>query len=172
QVVLQWDPTGFNAATLWVNPVSPTDPNVVTTDAVTPVNPADSLGFGFREASSFGNFFGTVSNLAVATTYDEATTNVWATNAVAPIIRVQPQSRTNFVGDSLNLSSLAAGQGQASLTYQWQKDGANVTNPNGNTNVFSISSAAISDTGNYAMIATTPYGLSATSAVAFLWVTN
>src|SRR5262249_38279545 len=39
-------------------------------------------------------------------------------------------------------------------------------------NVLSFSATASSDTGNYQMVATTPYGLSATSSVAFLWVTN
>jgi len=68
----------------------------------------------------------------------------------------------------LSTSSAGGGPGPwANITYQWQKDGVDVTNPNGNTNVFSIGSAAVSDTGNYRMIATTPYGLSATSAAAF-----
>jgi hypothetical protein len=172
QVVLEWDAGGIGAATLWVNPISSTDPSVSTSDGVTLVSPADALGFGFRQASSFGNFFAAVTNLVVATTFDEAATNVWATNAVTPIIALQPKGGTNFVGDVINLISLAAGQGQGALNYQWTKNGANVSNPNGNTNVFTISSAVIADSGDYAMIATTPYGLSATTAVATLWVTN
>jgi len=170
QVVEQWDPTGFNAATLWVNPISPADPNVITSDNV--ASPAASVGFGFRQANGFGNAFLSVSNLVVATTFDEAATNVWATNAVAPSIVKSPASVTNFVGDPVNLVGLADGQGQANITYQWLKGGNGVINGNGNSNVFNIPSAAISDSGNYQMVATTPYGLSATSQVAFLWVTN
>ncbi len=172
QVVVEWDAAGIGAATLWVNPISSAGPSVASGDGVALITPADALGFGFRQASSFGNFFAAVTNLVVATTFDEAATNVWATNATTPIIALQPKGGTNFVGDIINLTSLAAGQGQGALNYQWTKNGGNVSNPNGNTNVFSISSAVIADSGDYAMIATTPYGLSATSAVATLWVTN
>jgi len=108
----------------------------------------------------------------VATTFDEAATNVWATNAVAPIIVRSPSSVTNFVGDPVNLIGLAAGQGLGTMTYLWLKEGVGLSNPNGNSNVFNIASATTGDTGNYKMVATTPFGLSATSAVAFLWVTN
>src|SRR6266496_192135 len=61
QVVLEWDPVTLSAATLWANPISAGDPNVITADAVTLISPADGLGFGFRQASSFGNFFCTIS---------------------------------------------------------------------------------------------------------------
>lgn len=171
QVVVQWDPTGFNAATLWVNPISSGDPSVITGDLVT--TPAASTGFGFRQASTFGSFFCNVSNLVVATTFDEAATNVWSTNAVAPALVYQFSStRTNFVGDNFNLSVVANGQGLGNMVYQWQKDGANISNPNNNSNVFSFPSAAVSDTGNYRVIATTPYSLSVTSVTVSLWVTN
>jgi hypothetical protein len=168
QVVVQWDPVSTFSATLWVNPLSSSDTSVVTADAV--AFPPPAQGYAFRQPSSFGNAFFNVTNLAVASTWDEAATNVWSTNAVAPVIISSPVSRTNFVGDAVSLVALASGQG--ALTYQWQKDNANVANANGNSNVFGIASAAISDTGNYQMIATTPFGLSATSAVAFLWITN
>jgi Ig-like domain-containing protein len=171
-VVLEWDPTGFNAATMWVNPISPSDPSVVTGDLVTIISPADALGFGLRQASSFGSFFCTMSNLSVATTFEESTTNAWATNAIDPVVVLQPKSGTNFVGDTVNLMALAAGQGLGSMTYQWQKNGLDVPNPNINSNVFNISSATEADSGEYRLIATTPYGLSATSAIATLWVTN
>ncbi|HSU55728.1 MAG TPA: immunoglobulin domain-containing protein, partial [Candidatus Dormibacteraeota bacterium] len=172
QVVIQWDPVSLSAATLWVNPISQADLNFTTSDAVTVGTPADAIGFGFRQAGTFGNFFCTVSNLAVATTWDEATTNIWRTNAVAPIIAKNPVTGTNFVGDPMDLTALAAGQGLAGMTYQWQKDGANVANDNGNTNVFHRASVVLSDTGNYKLIASTPYGLSVTSASVFRWITN
>jgi hypothetical protein len=170
QVVVQWDPVSLFAATLWVNPLSSSDPSLITSDAVAP--PAASTAFGFRQASTFGNFFGAVSNLAVATTFEEAATNVWSTNAVAPVVLYQPKGGTNFPGETVSLSAVAAGQGLANLTYQWLKDGAGVNNPNGNSSILTLSPAATNDSGNYQLVATTPYGLSATSAVAFLWVTN
>ena len=170
QVTVQWDPVTTFAATLWVNPIASTDPSVTSADAVTA--PPTVKGYGIRQGGSFGSFFCTLSNLAAATTFEEASTNVWSTNAVSPIIVRSSAAGTNFAGDAVNLIALAAGQGQGSLIYQWQKDGVDVSNPNGNSNVFNIASAAISDTGNYQMITTTPFGLSVTSTPAFRWVTN
>lgn len=170
QVVVRWDPASTFAATLWVNPISSSDANFTTTDGVS--SPAASVGYAFRQPSSADTAFFNVSNLVVATSFDEAATNVWQTNAVTPIMPYSPKPGTNFVGDPVNLTAVAAGQGSAGMIYQWQKEGANVSNPNNNSNVFSIASAVIADTGNYRMIATTPYGLSVTSSAAFLWVTN
>jgi len=170
QVVVAWDPATLFAATLYVNPLSSTDPSVTSGDAVT--SPAASMGYAFRQASGAGNFFCTISNLAVATTFDEAATNVWSTNAVGPLMVYQPSSGTNFPGENVNLSGIAAGQGQGSMQYLWLKDGAGFVNPNGNSNVLSFTPAAVSDSGNYQLVATTPYGLSVTSSVANLWVTN
>jgi len=171
QVVVKWDPTGFNAATLWVNPISESDPSVITSDTLTG-SAGTITAFGFRQASSFGNFFCTVSNLAVATSFDEAATNVWTTNAVTPLTLRSPSTGTNFTGATFSLVGLATGQGLGNLTYQWQKNGTDYPNPDGNTNVLTFIGAAVPDTGNYRLITTTPYGLSTTSAVASIWVTN
>jgi len=174
QVVTKWNPTSDNTAndsfatTLWVSPISSSDQHVVSGDTV--ATPPAVTGYGFRQASSFGNAFLVVSNLAVATTFEEAATNVWSTNAVTPVIVYQAKSRTNFVGDVVNLSAVVAGQGLAGMAYQWSKDGADISSAT--ANVYSIPGAAVSDTGNYQLRATTPFGLAATSTVAFLWVTN
>ena len=169
QVVVSFDPVTLLAATLWINPLSSADTSIVTGDTVT--SPGAQVAFGFRQAANFGGFL-TVSNLAVATTFDEAATNVWSTNAVAPTIVYQPKAKTNFVGDSAFLFTVANGQGLKGLTYQWSKDGANYANPDGNTNVLTFPNAATSDSGNYSVVVTTPYGLSTTSSTAFFWVTN
>jgi len=177
QVVVGWDPTASDvpplfsdAATLWVNPISSADTSVTSGDAV--VSPPAALGFAFRQAGGTTSFFAQVTNLAVATTYDEAVTNVWATNAVAPVVKTNPKSGTNFVGEAVSIFAVAAGQGQANLTYTWRKNGSPVTNPNGNTNFFSIPSAVAVDSGTYDVVVATPYGLTATSAGAALWITN
>jgi len=168
QVVLGWDPVNLFAATVWVNPISEADLSVTSNDAVTP---GAATAFGFRQATGFGGFL-TVSNLAVATTFQEAATPVWSANAVPPVIVYQPRSATNFGGTAALISAVAAGQGQGSLTYQWLKNGAFYSNPDGNTNALTFPSSAASDSGQYQLIATTSHGLSATSAVANLWVTN
>jgi hypothetical protein len=170
QIVQAYDP--INALTkIWVNPVSSNDVCVTSTDLVsgTPTN-----GWFQSRQSTDGNFFATIDNLSLATTFDEALTNTLGTNAVSPTVLRSPASRTNFVGDIVSLAALVAGQGQANMTYQWQLEGTNIVNPagNGNTNVFVINSAVATDSGNYTLIATTPFGLSATSTVCYLWVTN
>jgi Ig-like domain-containing protein len=176
QVVTKWNPTTDNtandsfSATLWVNPLSSDDPHIVSSDGVSA--PAASTAYAFRQGSGFGNAFLTVSNLAVATTFDEAATNIWSTNAVAPALVYDLRSGTNFPGENINLSAVFAGQGIGSITYQWIKDGVGIANPNGNSNVFTITGAATTDSGNYQAVATTPFSLSVTSATAFLWVTN
>jgi hypothetical protein len=174
QVVIKWNPTGDNAdfdsfaASLWVNPISPADPHVVSGDTVS--SPAASTGYAFRQAAGATSFFADVTNLAVATTFDEAATNVWPTNAVAPVVVIPPKTGTNFVGDAVTLFGVVAGQGQANIAYQWDKDGTDIAGATAST--YAVAGAAVSDTGNYRLRATTPYSLSVTSASAFLWVTN
>jgi len=168
QVVLGWDPVSLYAATVWVNPISEADLSVISNDAVTP---SPATAFGFRQATGFGGFL-TVTNLAVATTFQEAATSVWSANPVPPLIAYEPQSATNFSGTPALVSAVAAGQGQGSLTYQWLKNGALFSNPDGNTNALSFPSSTQSDSGQYQLIVTTTHGLSTTSAVANLWVTN
>ena len=170
QVVIEWDPVSLFATTLWVNPVSAADPKVTSSDTVTP---ATVNAFGFRQATGFGNWYSTISNLVVATTFDEAATNVWNTNAVAPIIAYEPVSGTNFVGETALVSAVAAGQGLGSMVYEWYKNGAPFANPSGtSTNALVFASAVVADSGNYQLVATTPYGLSVTSQIVSLWVTN
>ena len=171
QVVVQWDPVTLFAATLWVNPVNSSDASLTSNDAVSA--PSTTIAYGFRQAGSFGNWFGTISNLAVATTWDEAATNVWTTNALTPAIVYQPKGNTNFAYNTFSIGAVASGQGLGSMTYQWLENGTNLlVNPLGNTNVWTFNGAQPGDSGNYQMIATTPYGLSVTSAIASVLVTN
>lgn len=169
QVVIGWDPISLYAITLWVNPLSASDPSVISSDVVTP---GTATAFAFRQATGFGGFL-TVSNLSVATTFEEAATAVWPTTPVAPMIVYQPQSATNFAGSTALLSVVAAGQNLASLNYQWRKNGADFSNPYGNTNVLAFPGAIESDSGSYEVVVSNPFtGLSVTSAAASLWVTN
>jgi hypothetical protein len=168
QVVIGYDQPN-QAAKMWVNPIGPIETPLAPIDGG---NAAQIQGFAIRQAGSFGNFFCTFSNMAVATTYDEAATNVWSTNAVAPVIVYGLKNTTNFVGDSAILYVVANGQGLDQLTYQWRKNGTPITNPAGNTNVLAFSSAQITDSGSYDVIVTTPYGLSVTAPAKFFNVSN
>ncbi|MEO0510611.1 MAG: immunoglobulin domain-containing protein [Verrucomicrobiota bacterium] len=91
----------------------------------------------------------------------------------APIVLTQPPDLTITVGEDAGLSVLAAGEG--SLTYQWQKNGSDLIdggNISGSlTDTLTISSAAISDGGDYTLIVTNMNG-STMSSVATLSVIN
>ncbi len=170
QVVMEWDPVNLYALSLWVSPVSSSDVSVISSDTFTP---QVATGIAFRQASGMANWFGTISNVVVATTFDDAATNVWAYNSVNPSIAYPLQAVTNYVGVPAQLSIVAAGQGLASFTYQWQKNGANISNPNGNSNILSFASPALSDTGNYGVIVSNLVtGASATNPAVLMWVTN
>lgn len=169
QVVIEWDPISLYALTLWVNPLSAADTSVISSDVVTP---GIATAFAFRQATGFGGFL-TVSNLAVATTFTEAATAIWPATPVAPVIVYQPESATNFTGSTALLSVVAAGQNLASLNYQWRKNGADFSNPDGNTNVLVFPNAVEINSGSYEVVVSNPFtGLSVTSAAASLWVTN
>ncbi|NOS72138.1 MAG: hypothetical protein HOP33_19705 [Verrucomicrobia bacterium] len=171
QVVINWDETqGVNSiATVWVNPLTAADTSVIAADAVAGVI---SSAFGFRQPSGAGTGRFLITNLVVATSFDEAATNVWPLTAVAPRIAVGPKGGTNFVGNPLLLTAVAAGQNLGGLTYTWLKDGGIFANPDGNTNTLSFPSLVAGDSGVYQFVATTTLGLSSTSSVATLWVTN
>jgi hypothetical protein len=163
QVVVGWDPASSWQATLWVNPISSSSYSTLSGDPAT--QPSTVCYLAFRQASSFGSWFATISNAVTATTFDEAATNVWATNAVPPSIVYQPTvGVTNYVGAAISLAAVATGQGLGDLTYRWQQNG--VDRPGATANILNISSAATGDSGNYTLIVTTPYGLTATSSVA------
>lgn len=181
QVVEELDPVTLDAATIWINPLdvyqtgsAPTETHYTSSDSIGAATTTPVTDYSFRQASSFGNGFWIITNLTLATTFAEAATNIWATNALPPIIVSQPTAvTTNFPTASISLAALAAGQGLGNLTYQWQKsdtpDNANpsdVSNANGNSNILLVPNAQTTDSGYYTMVATTPYGLSVTSAVA------
>ena len=188
-VVEELDPLTLNAATIWVNPIninqtgnSPTEAHYTANDSLGSALTQGVNAYGFRQASSFGNGAFLITNLAIATTFAEAATSVWATNAVPPVIVYQPVGVANFVGSSVSLSAVANGQGLGNMTYQWQVSAT--TNANGmqvspvnvsggnfsgvNGNILTDNNAQLGDTGYYALIATTPWGLSTTSAVAYV----
>jgi hypothetical protein len=90
------------------------------------------------------------------------------TSAVAgvllPVITSHPQGLVRYAGEPARLAGAAGG---ASPTYQWLKDGAIL--PGVTSNVLSFSSLILSEAGEYALVASNPFG-SATSAVAVITV--
>ncbi|HSW45647.1 MAG TPA: immunoglobulin domain-containing protein [Phycisphaerae bacterium] len=88
-----------------------------------------------------------------------------------PTITRQPTSRTVAAGATATFA--VAATGDPPITYQWQKEGVNLTNgghySGATTNTLAISNAASADAGSYRCVVTNPGG-SATSDTAILTV--
>ena len=96
----------------------------------------------------------------------------WATVTGGPGIYLSPTNQTRNAGSNVTFTAAAFGD---SLTYQWQKNGAPLSN-GGNisgatTTSLTISSLLAGDAASYAMVASNSYAM-ATSAVATLTVND
>jgi hypothetical protein len=173
QVVVKWDPVNDWAASLWVNPVSESDISVESKDLVLQNQTCPVQAFAFRQAGSFGNWACTISNLVVATTFDEAATNVLIPSLANPGILYPLKAVTNYVEVPAQLSIVAAGQGQADFNYRWQKDGTDLDNPKGNSNILPFSLPQLTDTGYYGVLVSNVFtGVTVTNPAVLMWVTN
>ncbi len=80
---------------------------------------------------------------------------------VSPVAGVLT-NRTAAVGHSTSFTALVA-SGDGPYTYQWQKTGTNILDA---TNaVYTLTSAALTDAGNYAVLVSSTYGTTSTNAV-------
>lgn len=79
-----------------------------------------------------------------------------------PIVASSPASQLASVGDSVTF--LVTASGTPSLNYQWLKNGTNI--PGANADSFTISSAQLSDAGNYSVVVNNNYGTAISSAAA------
>ena len=84
-----------------------------------------------------------------------------------PSITSQPQSLTRKVGTSATFTVTASG---TSLTYQWKKNGGNISGATSSSYV--ISSPALTSAGNYTVVVSGACGSPVTSNVAALIVAN
>jgi hypothetical protein len=121
---------------------------------------AASLVITSASASNAGSYRVRVSNLFGFIDSANATVTV-QTSGTAPTIVTQPASASLAVGDPLTLQVLASGS--APLSYQWFKDGAQISGQTSQT--FSIASVASSNSGAYRVVISNPIG-SVTSIVA------
>jgi hypothetical protein len=85
------------------------------------------------------------------------------------IISITPSSANALVGGSASFAASATGNG---LTYQWKKNGVNLSNGNGISGVTSssltLSNVQPTQEGNYNLVVTDSGSLSATGAVSLL----
>lgn len=91
---------------------------------------------------------------------------------VAPQITIQPQSQT--VSTNVVASFSVTAYGTASLNYQWQQNGSNLTNGGNlsgvNTSTLTISGTQPNNYGNYTVVITNLYGAITSSPAATLIV--
>jgi len=81
-----------------------------------------------------------------------------------PVITVNPQDQTVLAGASVTFTGAATGT--APITYQWQKDGVNVSGATSTT--YTITSTVVGDAGSYILVATNAGGSSKSSSGALV----
>ncbi|HTV62984.1 MAG TPA: hypothetical protein VMH30_10505 [Verrucomicrobiae bacterium] len=160
QVVFSWDETG-NAlgAWLWVNPSSANDQFVfggdTTNNNYLSTMPVSTVGFSQYGGVQY------IGNVKIGLNFSDVMTNL----PELPVIGVEPQPATNYLGDNYTLYTAASG---IDVTYQWLSNGVPLTD-NGVTVVGSQSNVLnltnLQATAGYSVAATTMAG-SVTSAVA------
>jgi uncharacterized delta-60 repeat protein len=106
-------------------------------------------------------------SLVVTNTCGSVTSQVVSVTVTssAPVIIIQPQSRVAALGQSVTLDVLA--RGTEPLSYQWQKDGTNLSGAVAAT--LTLPNFQASDVGVYQVVVSNAFG-SETSAVAVLTV--
>ena len=144
---------------------------------------ASTWGPGVTGAKLFATTFGTVTNSLVSMVDNGVISTptvivIAAGNnalrgvrfgpaAVPPSIVTSPQSQTNFPGNSVTFSVVAAGS--APLSYQWYGPGGLI---NGATNAsFITNGITLSSAGGYYVVVSNLTGTNATSSTATLTVT-
>lgn len=113
------------------------------------------------QSTDAGSYTVTVTNSVGSVTSNAATLTV----SSAPLVTSQPQGASVVVGSSVSFSVTATGS--APFTYQWQKGGVAISGATAAT--YSITSAQLTDAGNYTVVVTNGSG-SATSSAATLTV--
>ncbi|WP_297417468.1 chitobiase/beta-hexosaminidase C-terminal domain-containing protein [Clostridium sp.] len=115
--------------------------------------------------SDVGALSGTeITGLTNGTTYN---VQEYTPAPIAPSITTQPVSETKTEGDTASFSVTATGD--APLSYQWEKDGANLAGKTSAT--LTLNNVQKSDEGNYTVVVTNSAG-SITSDEAILTVTT
>jgi hypothetical protein len=118
-------------------------------------------------SQSGNSYYVTITNTYGSATSFAATLTV----GTPPIIVAQPQSENATNGDPFALTVSVSGTGP--LSYQWQFNGTNLADnvnlSGSSTSNLTVNSAGMSNSGNYSVIVTSPFG-TATSSNAMVTV--
>ena len=123
---------------------------VSSTFSIPSVHPTDAAAYSVRIVNSCGTVVSNAASLNVN---------------VSPAISSDPVSATRCAGSSVSFSASATG---TNLTYQWRKNGSNISGATNNS--YTINSVASSDAANYSVVVSNIGCTSATSANAALTV--
>lgn len=114
-------------------------------------------------ASHAGRYKVVVTNASGSTTSEEAIISV-ISRATGPSFSTQPSSQSSYVGGSVTFSATATG---GTVTYQWRKNGANISGATSST--LTLNNLSAGDAGSYTVVASNADG-TASSSVATLTV--
>jgi hypothetical protein len=107
-------------------------------------------------ASDAGDYRCVVSNPAGTATSLQATLTV----LTAPTIDTQPESQTVALGGAATFTVAASGTG--TLSYQWQKDGADIDGATGTS--YTVGTVSLDEAGDYRCVVTNDVGSAASDA--------
>jgi len=129
-----------------------------------------SAGYQEFSATGFGSILGLSMGVDGNIYYINYGTNgslsrLEYTLQYTPVIVNQPASQTIFAQDAVSFSVSASGI--QPFTYQWKKDGVDISGATSST--YTIASASTTDAGNYTCVVSNSYG-NTTSAAATLTV--
>ena len=97
--------------------------------------------------------------LMVSNSGGSITSSVATLSVIEPISTLQPTNQFADVGQSANFTVAAIGS--APFTYQWRKNGTNLSAPNLPT--LTLANVSGADLGTYSVLVTTPYGSAVSS---------
>ncbi len=144
-------------ATLWVNPVNETSTSVINSNS--PVT-SSITGYALRQANNQGVIL--LDNLIVGTSFADVIPSSAGQNP--PFVAREPQDVSVPNGTLVSLAVVAGGDAP---TYQWRKDGANISGATGSAYSFS---STLSDSGGYSAVIANSAG-SITSRTATVTIT-
>jgi Concanavalin A-like lectin/glucanases superfamily/Immunoglobulin domain/Immunoglobulin I-set domain len=154
--------------TLYVNGVAQ---GTATPPANGPFNTVAPISIGARRGGVDPNydlyFTGSIDEVAIYPTVLQPAQVTAHYNAqygahFAPVVEVQPQPETTYVGLPVTLT--AAAVGTVPISYQWYKGSSLISGATSPT--YTIASAAVGDTGNYYAAVSNPVGSTNTATVA------
>jgi kumamolisin len=147
-----------------------TPAGIVTTVAGDPgiTGSNDGTGSGAQFFSPQNSFVSSDGEIFIADVYNQTIRAA----GLPPVITGQPVGQVVTVGQPATFAVVASGAGfaEGSFTYQWQKNGANISGATNST--YTIASTAGTDTGAYSVVVTSPFGNVTSNSASLVVVTS